>query len=469
MVWVCGVGLGRGGEGRNVAEQGKVNKTGSISFSIGGIVAGGALALGEQVMSSIAGSSYPMAIPLAWLCAGGGIIFDLLTKESKYEKLFRMCGLENKNKHVPLVIKKQKNGTQTTLIVHMPDGISQKQFEDKQIELEQGLNCKIEFGFNKNLIMKLIEMNLSTKYDYEFRETKNPLEVFLGYSDVGPYYLDIEKSQHIIIGGATDSGKSSGISDIALSLILNSHNVDLHLHDFQNISLGMFEQCKKVKSYGVTPAEFNDLLKQMEQECEDRLKLFRSVKNKVYVDKLSTWNQVFPEKALPYKVVLVDEFGRLADSEFESILNNFRARVQMDRKAGIHYIIVLHRCSVDMLSGSIKNNMPTRISYRTASKTDSKVILDEEGAEKLKCQGRCLVMNYDGLKEVQSLYIDPKDVMKFLKQNKGYKTIEETQLEKNIVKQKEQAEKDEAKAARDKIKSNFHQNHISPYKGVKSC
>lgn len=428
-----------------------------VSMTARGLAVAGAVVCGGYALTVVNNTfDVTMIYSIALSLAFSGYFLDRLFKKYNYEKLFRNCGLENKDKEIPIVIKCTKKENKTTLVIHLPPGLSQKHFESKQQELEQALNSKIEFGFNENLILEMVQNNLRSEYDFELRETDNPLEVYFGESDYGPYYLNIEKCQHIIIGGATDSGKSSGITDIVLSLILNRHNVELHLHDFQDITLGIFADCKKVRSYGTTPEQFSQLLDQMEKECENRLKLFRSVKNKIHIEKLSTWNKEFPNKALPYKLVVVDEFGRLSDKEYEYVLEKFRTRVQMDRKAGIHYLIVLHRCSVDMLSGSIKTNMPTRISFRTATATDSKVILDEDGAEKLKQQGRCLIMNYDGLKEVQALYIEPKNIRKLLKKHNKYKTREEIQLEKR---QEEIA----AEAKRKSYLAEWRKNNKNPY------
>jgi S-DNA-T family DNA segregation ATPase FtsK/SpoIIIE len=433
-----------------------------VSFTVSGLTAAGAMVLGNQILS-IASMSYPLAYPLAGLCAVGGIALDLLLKGGKYEKLFRLCGLENKNGQVPIVIKREENDRQKTLVIHLPNGISQKHFEAKQQELEQALNAKIEFGYNKNLILKLTEMSLRNRYPYIFEQCEGPLQLYVGNTHSGKFYLDIEKCPHAIVAGETDSGKSSLLDTITLSLLLSKHNIDLHLIDFQAVTLGKYENCRKVRSYGETPKDFENLLNNMAEENNRRLTLFRSVKNKVYIDKLSAWNTQYPDKTLPYIVVLIDEFTRLAESDYEDILEKFRTRVSMDRKVGIHYITALQRPDVKCISGSIKANMPTRIAFKTVTDSDSEVILDQSGAEKLIEQGRFLAKYCGKLTEVQGLYADPKQIMKILKQNKAYKTIEEKEAEKQQQKRKEQAEADKAKAERDKIKKEFHENHPNPY------
>lgn len=385
---------------------------------------------------------------------GGGFLLDQLYKENEYEKLFRMCGLENKDKKIPLIIKKEKlkeSDNIVNLVVRLPEGISQSHFEKKQEELEQFLNTKIEFGFNKNLIIKLIYNNLDTMYPYEYKDCKKSSQAFCGIGHSDNFILDLEKDQHIIVAGESDSGKSSFLTSMILSYILSDKKIDLHLHDFQNITMGIFKDCKKVKSYTTTPEEFDSLLDKMEKECEKRLKLFRSVEKKVYIEKLESWNEEFPNKKLPYIFVIADEFATLADKEYEPILSKFRKRVAMDRKAGIHYLIAIQRPSADIIAGAIKANMSTRIAFKVVSSVDSEVILGGlHGAEKIKNQGRFLAKFRGQFKEYQAPYIKPKNIRKLLKDN-------------NVLKTKEDIEA-EQKQDRKKVIEEFHKNNLNPYR-----
>lgn len=404
----------------------------TFSLKIDGIMLAGVMLAGNEALKIMNyGYSYSQVIAAAGLSIAGGFALDKLFEDDKYTKLFKACGIVNKEGKVPIVIKKESKEKHTTLVLHLPPGLSQKHFEEKQQELEQNLNAKIEFGFNKNLILKLTEMNLKTYYPYEFRQCKKASEAFCGIGYNGDFYIDIEKDQHIIVAGESDSGKSSFITTLVLSYILSNKCIDLHLIDFQGVTLGIFEDCKKVKSYGETPDDFVRLMDEMETESNKRLKLFRSVKNKVYVEKLETWNQEFPKKTLPYKLVVIDEFARLAEKDYEDLLKQFRQRVSMDRKAGIHYCISLQRPDASIIEGAIKANMSTRIAFKAVSPVDSEVILGGiRGAEKIKNQGRFLARHRGELKEVQALYIEPKKIRQILKQCNKYKSKEDLQLER---------------------------------------
>jgi len=372
----------------------------------------------------------PINIPVTGATLISGLMLNALFKESKYSKLFRNCGLENKDGEIPIVIKEEIKDGIKTLVLHLPEGLCQSDFEKKKEQLEQAMNCKIELGFNKNLIIKAIPMTLSNRYDYIFIEQEKPLAVYCGECHDGEFILDIEKCPHVIVAGETGSGKSSLLRNIVISLILNSYNIELHLVDFQAVELGIFENCRKVKSYCEKPEDFEHLLDDLEKENERRLKLFRSVKSKTYINSLSAWNKRYPKRALPYKVVVIDEFARLAEKDYEDLLERFRTRVSMDRKVGIHYIVSMQRPDVKCISGSIKANMPTRIAFKTVSQVDSEVILDQKGAEDLKQPGRFLAKYCGEMKEAQALYIEPNKVMKLLNRYNAFKTPEEVKAEK---------------------------------------
>lgn len=401
-------------------------------FTTGSILTAGIMLTANaawDVFYSSADSVYPVSAGLVV----GGILLDQLFRENKYQKLFRMCGLTTKDGKViktPLVIKKTTKDNITTLVIHLPEGMSQKHFEQKQQELEQYLNCKIEFGFNKNLIMKLVPMGLRAKYKYQFEQCPGPLQVYCGNAHDGKFILDIEKAPHMIVAGETNSGKSSLLRNMVLSLILSPHDLDLHLIDFQAVELGIYESCKKVKSYGEKPEDFEQLLDELAEENNRRLKLFRSVKNKCYIQNLQVWNEKFPNRSLPHKVIVIDEFSRLSEKEYEGTLEKFRSRVAMDRKVGIHYIVAMQRPDVKCISGSIKANMPTRAAFKTFSQVDSEVILDQGGAEHIKQQGRFLIKYCGEFKEIQALYVDNDAVRNILKKYKAYKSKEELESDR---------------------------------------
>ena len=293
-----------------------------------------------------------------------------------------------------------------------------------QQKLEQFLKCKIEISYNKNLIIKCIHKDIKTYYDYEFEECDKPLKVLCGIGHDGKYYLDIEQCPHILVGGETGGGKTSLYDTIILSLLRSKYDIDLHLIDFQNVGLGKYQNCKKVKSYGSRVSAFEELMGSMENENKARLAKFASVSDKVYIDKLSVWNKLYPKRRMPYKVVIIDEFMRLADKQNEIMLSKFRDRVSEDRKVGLHYIASATRPDVTVIQGSIKGNLTCRIAFKTLSETDSRVVLDLPGAEKLQNKGRFLIKHNGDFKEVQGLYLPSENIRKYLIDNDLFKSAE---------------------------------------------
>jgi hypothetical protein len=431
-----------------------------FTFKLGGITAAGALLCCNAALGMFyRAAENSTVLPIATACVTAGLLLDNMFAESKYEKLFKACGLvvkDTKGDKIPKIIKQGKKDGITTLVVHLPEGLSQKQFEQKQTELEQGLNCKIEFSFNKNLIMKLINFNLSTKYDYSFEERKAPTEVFAGYTHEGKFYFDIDEAVQTLVAGEPKAGKSSFLRTLILSLIQNKHDINIHLIDFQDAELGLFADCKKVKSFGTTPEDFEKLLDEMEEEAIRRLKTFASMRKKHFIQNLSVWNKVCPNKAMPYIVCFIDEFSRVSD--YEGIMNKFRIRVAMDRKVGILYVASMQRPDVKIISGSIKGCMPTRLSFKVVTGKDSEVILDVEGAEKIKNRGRCVMKYLGEIKEVQCLYIEPEDVRTILKKNNLFKPKEDTCLKEKAITQAIESKKEYLK--------DWHSTHAKPY-GVK--
>jgi hypothetical protein len=457
----------------------KQEKKEKIGISTGGMALAGVALLGNyalNIVPSVAGVSIASSIAL------GGILLDKFLGESKYQKLFRMCGLKNANDEVPIIIKKVKdkqNPNITTLVLHLPEGVAQHNFEDKQQELEQSLNCKIEFGFNKNLIMKLINFNLGPKYQYEFEECDSPLKFFSGYSDYGKYYLDIEECPHILIGGEPKTGKSTLLRTITASAILSKYNIIINLHDFQDVELGIFRKCKKVQHYGSSLEDLDELLDQMEEEQVKRLQMFNKSGEKYYINSISKWNKYFPEKELPPILNLIDECQTIDPKRDEEILSKIGERTRKDRKVGIHWVFGYHRPSADSIPGRIKGSIPTRIAFHTTTKVDSEVILDESGAEKLSTRGRCIIKGNGEKKEVQVLLLEEEDCLKLLKQKNAYKSIEELELEnrkkksaaeaeqrrmKALEESKKKQEEEEAEAARKQQIDNFHKTFKNPYR-----
>lgn len=258
----------------------------------------------------------------------------------------------------------------------------------------------------------------------EFLETDTSIPVGLGKDITGkPIVVNIEKMPHLLIAGATGSGKSVCINTIINSIVYKSdpNEVKMVLIDPKVVELSIYNGIPHLLTPVVTdPRKATGILKWVVKEMTDRYNKFA----KSSVRDLNGYNKKQTDKAemIPRMVVIIDELADLmmvASSEVEDLICRI---AQMARAAGIHLIIATQRPSVDVITGIIKANIPSRISFSVSSGTDSRTILDMVGAEKLLGQGDMLFypVGYPKPVRIQGAYIDDEEVEKvvdFLRDN----------------------------------------------------
>ena len=206
--------------------------------------------------------------------------------------------------------------------------------------------------------------------------------------------FDITKAPHLLIAGATGSGKSVFLNSI-LSQLSNLSNVELHLFDPKMVELSQFAHSKNTKEYYSNTEDIylalDDMVKVMNNRyCELSGAKVRNIQE--YAKKMT------------YKFVVIDEFGDLIISKVKDGKTNLSSEIEKNilllaqkaRAAGIHLIIATQRPSVDIITGSIKANFPTKVAFRTAKETDSRILLDASGAEKLLGKGDMLFNSDEG-------------------------------------------------------------------------
>lgn len=207
-------------------------------------------------------------------------------------------------------------------------------------------------------------------------------------TDGNPYFADLTKMPHLLIAGATGSGKSVFIASTIVSIILKSepHEVKLLLIDPKRVELSRFEGIPYLLTNVI-----NDRKKAIEvlnlatKWMEERYKIFA----KEGVRDIESYNKRKKEK-MPYIIIIVDEFADLMLTEKNKIEYSITRLAQMARAVGIHLIIATQRPSVDVITGTVKANFPVRASFRLPTITDSRTILDVSGAEKLLGSGDML-------------------------------------------------------------------------------
>lgn len=256
---------------------------------------------------------------------------------------------------------------------------------------------------------------------------KSKLMVALGKNIMGnSIFCEIDKTPHLLVAGATGSGKSVCINCIIASLLMRTKpsEVKLVLVDPKKVELSMYNGVPHLLIPVVTdPRKANDALKRIVREMEDRYDKFsdKGVKNiTTYNEWVDKQNEDLPEEDkinhMPYIVVIVDELADLMLVASKEVEDSIMRITQMARAAGIHLIIATQRPSTDVITGVIKANIPSRIAFAVSSNIDSRTILDQSGAEKLLGKGDMLFSPMGDITpvRVQGAYVSDEDLQKIV-------------------------------------------------------
>ena len=247
----------------------------------------------------------------------------------------------------------------------------------------------------------------------EFKNHPSRLYVALGKDVSGVNkYADLTKMPHILIGGATNSGKSIGLATLITSLLMRNTPKDVRLVmiDPKRVELTLFDHvphlmCPVIKDVKEAPG----VLRAVWREMDRRYDLFseQGVRN------IDGWNAkaTFQDK-MPYIVVVIDELADLMIQAKADVETTIVRLAQLARAVGIHLVIATQRPSVDVITGLIKANIPSRIAFSVASQIDSRTIIDMKGAENLIGKGDMLYSPIDANKpvRVQGCYVSEKEI-----------------------------------------------------------
>lgn len=313
-------------------------------------------------------------------------------------------------------------GIKLSRIVSLSDNIALS-LATSDIRIEAPIPGKAAVGIEvpnkvkENVFLKEI---INTK---EYKEIDSDLPLALGKDISGsPIVSSIEKMPHLLIAGATGSGKSVCINTIIMSLIYKSSPADvkLLLIDPKVVELNIYNGIPHLLIPVVTEAKKSaSALNWAVQEMERRYKLF--AKNNVR--DITSFNHKVndnDEEKLPKIVIIIDELSDLMMAAAHEVEDYICRLAQMARAAGMHLIVATQRPSVDVITGTIKANIPSRISFAVSSQIDSRTILDMSGAEKLLGKGDMLFYPsfYNKPARLQGAFIsddEVEDIVSFLK------------------------------------------------------
>lgn len=226
-----------------------------------------------------------------------------------------------------------------------------------------------------------------------FKEASSPLTIVLGKDIVGkPFITDLKKLPHLLIAGTTGSGKSVGINAMILSLLYKNSpdQLKLVMIDPKMLEFSIYNDIPHLLTPVITKAKQAIIaLNNMVSEMERRYQMMSETRTK----NIENYNEKVQKnggKPFPYIVVIIDELADLMMTSGKDVEYSIARLAQMARASGIHLVVATQRPSVDVVTGLIKANLPSRISYRVGQRVDSKIILDQQGAESLLGRGDML-------------------------------------------------------------------------------
>ena len=303
-------------------------------------------------------------------------------------------------------------GIKVNKIVGLADNLAM-QLAAIDVRVEAPIPGKAAIGVevpNKNRGMVVLREIVESK---AFAEATSRLTFALGKDVSGkPVVGDLAKMPHMLVGGATNAGKSCGLNSLIASFLFRCtpDQLKLVLIDPKRVELSLFDgiphlACPVVKDAKQSAGVFRSVV----QEMERRYELFsrNSVRN------IDGYNERVPEEErMPYMVVVVDELCDLMMQAAAEIEASIQRLTQLARATGIHCVIATQRPSVDVITGVIKANISSRMAFACSSYHDSKTILDQKGAERLVGRGDMLFLPIDAAKpaRIQGCYVSEREI-----------------------------------------------------------
>lgn len=309
----------------------------------------------------------------------------------------------------------------------------------------------IEIPNKEMLSVSLKEVLMSHNNDMEKK-----LQVALGKDITGEsIFMEINKTPHMLVAGATGSGKSVSINSFIISILLKAtpDEVKMIMIDPKKVELAPYNGIPHLLTPVVTePKRAAVILKKMVAEMENRYELF-SKTNTRNIEGFNTKikrNNPDNFKNLPYIVIIIDELADLMMVASNEVETSIARLAQMARAAGIHLVIATQRPSTDVITGLIKSNIPTRLSFSVSSSIDSRTILDQSGAEKLLGKGDMLYAanGSNNLERIQGTFVSDEEIIEIVEyinnQEYGKEEIEKErqEFEQTIETATENSERD---------------------------
>jgi S-DNA-T family DNA segregation ATPase FtsK/SpoIIIE len=386
------------------------------------------------------------------------------------EKTLKDFGIEGRVVHVapgPVITRYEiepATGVRVSRIVSLSDDIA-RVLRAMRVRIIAPIPGKAAVGVeipNRHMEMVHLKSIINSK---KFLDAKSKLTVAVGKTTSGGIYItDLTKMPHLLIAGATGSGKSVCLNTIILSILYRARpdEVRLIMIDPKKLELSMY---KALEGYHLITSEDLDeyvitkssnavlALRSAEVEMEKRYTLLADA----VVRNIEEYNKKAEKshgkvKALPYIVIIIDELADLILTAAREIEEPVARLAQMARAVGIHLIVATQRPSVDIITGPIKANFPCRMAFQVAQKTDSRTILDRNGAEKLLGRGDMLFLPPGQPEPVRlhNAFVSIEEIERVLEHIKNQPKPEEWELP-SVMELQEEGEGEEIIGERDPL------------------
>ena len=330
-----------------------------------------------------------------------------------FDNFFDSVALKNKLDEKPKLLDNHKQENKNSYIFSIPDGLSLSDFEKHKEAMEQQLNNKVNIRYeNKRIIIEEITSKLKSNYPYILpsKEDKEAFRIPVGASIYGTEYIYPNDIPHTLISGTTGSGKSVCTKSILTSILnmFNQDEADVFLIDFKLVELNLFKNCKQVTKYVYESEEAVEVVADLLEECKRRYKLFQDAN----VTNLKEYNKKFPNKKLKHQFIFIEEFVMFSEEKVG--MKMLRKLASLSRASSQFIFLSCQRPDNTVIDNVFKANVGNRLCFRTEDSKNSIVILDREGAEKLKGNGNGIYKTGAKDIEFQGYNIKDEDIKKYI-------------------------------------------------------
>lgn len=316
-------------------------------------------------------------------------------------------------------------------VIELPEGFDFGQLEKVKGKLENALKRNILISNNNfnYLIEFQKESSIPSVAPFQLINTKsqNGLKVAVGMGEKDIVCIDFKSVPHLLVAGSTGWGKSIFTKNLILQLLHNYPDVELELFDFKSgIELRDFKNLKQTKSFTIKPHLAEKELERIYDEIELRFDLI----NRAECRDVFEFNSKSKSK-MQYKFVIIEEFTVLLDIQ-KDISNVLVKSLAIARATGIYFVFTSQRFDSKIIDSKIKANVDNRVCFHTADSVNSKLILDQSGAEKLNQVGRGLLGSAGKITEFQTFYVKKNDVSMAIKHHLEAKKQQSITVKKEV-------------------------------------